>query len=79
MSHSSVFERYWQKANVLRWEIGVALFIKVLLLTALWFLIFRWQDRPTTKPNIADRFSLTAEHASPVILSRPLEEPHHDR
>lgn len=34
------------KPSLLRWEIGVALLIKIVLLTGLWFLIFRWQDKP---------------------------------
>ncbi|MFA5984881.1 MAG: hypothetical protein WC782_12765 [Methylococcaceae bacterium] len=46
------------KSNQLHWEIGLALLIKVLLLLGLWFLIFRWPDRPVTKPDIALRFSL---------------------
>ena|GEM_PF-754268 len=48
------------KPGLLRWEIGLALLIKILLLTALWFLIFRWQDPPASKPDIADHFALSA-------------------
>lgn len=48
------------KSSLLRWEIGLALLIKILLLTALWFLIFRWQDRPSTKPDMANHFALPA-------------------
>jgi hypothetical protein len=53
------------KPGLLRWEIGLALLIKILLLTALWFLIFRWQDRPVSKPDIADHFALSATAPSP--------------
>jgi hypothetical protein len=48
------------KANQLRWEIGAALLIKIVLLTGLWFLIFRWQDRPVGKPDMAEHFALPA-------------------
>ncbi|MFM8341481.1 MAG: cytochrome oxidase putative small subunit CydP [Methylomonas sp.] len=37
----------------LRWEISAALLVKIILLVGLWFLIFRWSDRPTTKPDVA--------------------------
>ena len=43
--------------GLLRWEIAGALMIKILLLTALWFLIFHWQEHPTSKPAMSDHFS----------------------
>lgn len=52
------------KASLLRWEIGAALLIKIVLLTGLWFLIFRWQDRPASKPDVAEHFALPAAHAA---------------
>ena len=54
------------KPSLLHWEIGIALLIKVVLLTGLWFLIFRWQDRPATKPDMAEHFALPAAHSPPV-------------
>ncbi len=54
------------KPSLLRWEIGVALLIKIVLLTGLWFLIFRWQDKPPAKPDMAQHFSLPAT-PSPTV------------
>jgi hypothetical protein len=54
--------------NKLRLEISVALLIKLLLLIALWLLIFRWQERPQTKPDIAAHFSLNTQA---VTFSNP--------
>ncbi len=51
---------------LLRWEISFALLIKVLLLIGLWFLIFRWQDRPADKPDMARHFALPASDSTPV-------------
>jgi hypothetical protein len=47
------------KAGQLRWEIGFALLIKILLLIGLWLLIFRWMDKPTAKPDIAEHLFKT--------------------
>ncbi|MDD5274336.1 MAG: hypothetical protein PHU14_16660 [Methylovulum sp.] len=55
----------------LRWELGVALLLKILLLTGLWFLLHRWPERPVVKPDIAAHFAL------PVSSSNP--ENHYDR
>jgi len=52
------------KPNILRWEIAVALAIKLILLVGLWFIIFRWQDRPATKPDIAAHFALPTAQAN---------------
>lgn len=65
------------KPGLLRWEIGIALLIKVILLTGLWFLIFRWQDKPATKPDIAAHFALPAGQAD--FSSQPQKESHHVR
>jgi len=51
------------KPSILRWEIGFALLIKILLLTVLWFLIFRWQDKPVSKPDMADHLALPTAQA----------------
>ena len=68
------------KPSLLRWEIGFAMLIKILLLIGLWFLIFRWMDKPSTKPDIAEHFALPAVPASnPDISSQPTQESHHVR
>ncbi|WP_445369372.1 cytochrome oxidase putative small subunit CydP [Methylomonas sp. BW4-1] len=59
------------KSGLLRWEIAVALLIKVILLTGLWFLIFRWQERPVAKPDIAAHFALPATPGATNPLSSP--------
>ncbi|BBL60151.1 hypothetical protein [Methylomonas koyamae] len=63
-------------AQRLRWEIGAALLLKVLLLFGLWFLIFRWQERPAGKPDIAAHFALPAAHN---FSSQPIKESDHVR
>ncbi|WP_426992428.1 hypothetical protein [Methylomonas sp. CM2] len=55
------------RAGLLRWEIGFALLIKLLFLIGLWFLLFRWLDRPAGPPDIAARLALPA--ATPATLS----------
>lgn len=69
------------KSSLLRWEIAVALLIKVILLTGLWFLIFRWQERPAVKPDIAAHFALPAApvHINPDFSSQPTQESRHVR
>lgn len=58
------------KAGLLGWEISAALLIKVVLLTGLWFLLFRWQDRPASKPDMAAHFALpSAKPAAPADFS----------
>lgn len=52
------------KSNLLRWEIMVALLIKVIFLIGLWFLIFRWLPHPVDKPDIAEHFALPAAQSS---------------
>ena len=53
----------------LRWELSLALVLKVILLFGLWLVIFRYPD---SKPqaDIADRFQL------PTLPSISLEAPH---
>lgn len=57
----------------LRWEISLALVVKVALLAGLWFLIFRWPERPAAKPDIAAHFALPApqQKASQHFSSQP--------
>jgi hypothetical protein len=68
-------------ANPLRWEIAGALLIKVVLLTGLWFLIFRWQERPAIKPDIAAHFAMPAApvQTNPDFSSQPTQESRHVR
>lgn len=63
--------------NLLRREIGLALAIKIILLTGLWFLIFRWQDHPATKPDIAAHFALPGQTAD--FSSKPVKESNYVR
>jgi hypothetical protein len=69
------------KAHLLRWEITAALAIKVLLLLGLWFLIFRFMDRPATKPDIAVHFALPVGGlpAAPDHSSQSVQESRHVR
>jgi hypothetical protein len=69
------------KSGLLRWEIAAALLIKVILLIGLWFLIFRWQERPVSKPDIAAHFALPAApaHSNPDFSSQPTQESRHVR
>jgi hypothetical protein len=59
------------KPGRLRWEIAVAMLIKIVLLFGLWFLIFRWQDRPASKPDVAEHFALPGSHATADFSSQP--------
>ena len=52
------------QTNRLRWEISLALILKVLLLTGLWFLIFRWPAKPEHPTDIAARFALPSLDSS---------------
>lgn len=63
------------KSAALRLEIGIALLIKILLLTGLWFLIFRWQDRPAGKPDIASHFDMPG-HSQAFSSPQPKESGH---
>ncbi|MEQ1622718.1 MAG: hypothetical protein ABL919_15030 [Methylococcales bacterium] len=60
MSNLSKIERSVPRAGLFRWEIGLALLLKIILLTGLWFLIFRWDGKHVEKPDVAARFSLPA-------------------
>lgn len=46
----------------LRWEIGLALAFKVLVLWALWFAVFR-HDPAASKPSVAELFTPTQASA----------------
>ena len=69
------------KSGLFCWEISMALLIKIVLLTGLWFLIFRWQDRPAVKPDIAGHILSPAVKAetSPEFFVQPPQETHHVR
>lgn len=56
------------KPGLLRWEIGIAVLLKIILLTGLWFLIFRWPDTPVSKPDVAGLFALPVTPALPIAL-----------
>ncbi|MGZ8137251.1 MAG: hypothetical protein ACXW1W_11235 [Methylococcaceae bacterium] len=77
MTNASRSNRAVPRSGLLRWEIGIALLIKIILLTGLWCLIFRWSDKPTIKPDIAQRFSLSADRIDFSSLS--LKESRHVR
>jgi len=64
-------------SGLLRWEITFALLIKILFLVGLWWLIFRWQERPIHKPDIATHFALPTALAN--VSSQAQKEPNHDR
>ena len=70
------------KPGLLRWEIGFALIIKVLLLTGLWFLIFRWPEKPVARPDIAEHLALppvVSNAPTAHLTSQPQEESRHVR
>jgi len=69
------------KPSLLRWEIGFAMLLKTLLLIGLWFLIFRWMDKPTTKPDIAEHFALPAaqQAGNPDFSFQTTQESRHVR
>lgn len=69
------------KPDRLRREIGIALLIKVTLLTGLWFLIFCWPGKPAIKPDIAAHFVQPAlpSRAIADFSSQSQKENHHVR
>lgn len=69
------------KSGLLRWELSLALVVKVLLLLGLWFLIFRWSGRPVDKPDIAAHFmqQSTPLPAQPEALFQSQQELNHVR
>jgi hypothetical protein len=79
--HQTPLESVIPKTSLLRWEIGLALLIKILLLIGLWFLIFRWMDKPATKPDIAEHFALPAaqQSSNPDFSSQLNQESRHVR
>ena len=68
-------------SNRLGWEIGIALIIKVLLLTGLWFLLFRWPGQPVSKPDIAAHFVPAIPQTQTIadFSSQPVKEFRHVR
>lgn len=64
------------KPGLLRREIGIALVIKMILLTGLWLLIFRWPDKPAAPPDIAARFALPGVPApiNHAVPTQPVKE-----
>lgn len=65
MNGSAKINRILPHPGLLRWEIGIALLIKIILLTGLWFLIFRWEGKPSpAKPDIAQHLALPAKQSS---------------
>lgn len=56
------------KPGLLRWEIGVALAIKLILLMGLWWLLFHWQNRLDAQQDIAAHLALPADN---VVSSQP--------
>ena len=69
------------RSGLLRWEIGIALLIKIALLTGLWFLIFRWPNKPVLKPDIAVHFMSPSTQAQvfPDSTSQSTKDTRHDR
>ncbi|MDD4915825.1 MAG: hypothetical protein PHW13_12405 [Methylococcales bacterium] len=69
------------KSGLFRWEIGIALLFKIVLLTGLWFLIFRWSDKPAEKPDIAAHLLSPGGQAmiSPDLFAQPQQETRHVR
>jgi hypothetical protein len=64
------------RTHLFKWEIATALLIKIALLIGLWFLIFRWMDRPNPHPDIADHMM----PATPSMnFSQLNQEPRHVR
>jgi hypothetical protein len=55
------------QSGSLRVELGWVLLLKIVLLIGLWWLIFRWMDRPTHAPDIARHFDLPALSSSQPV------------
>lgn len=62
-----LYKQLHAKHPNLRWEIGIALFIKFVLLFGLWWLIFRWLDKPVQQPDIVAHFALST---APVLSAK---------
>ena len=63
----------------LRWELGVALLIKIILITGLWFLIFRWSEKPAVKPDVAQLFAPAQQQTiEPSHFSLPETQESHN-
>jgi hypothetical protein len=67
--------------GLFKWEIGIALLIKIMLLTGLWFLIFASPNKPVAKSEIAAHFLTPVSDApvKPVYSSQSQQESSHDR
>ncbi|MCF8006973.1 MAG: hypothetical protein K9K84_06140 [Methylovulum sp.] len=52
------------QSHAFRWELSIALLIKVILLIGLWWLIFRWQDHSVQQPDISTHFALPIPQAA---------------
>ena len=63
------------KSNRLRWEISLALLLKIVLLTGLWLLIFRWYRQPDHSTDIATHLALPAQAITSISQS-PKESNH---
>ncbi len=81
MSETTDHHPVLPKASLLRWEISLALLVKCLFLIGLWFLIFRWMDRPVGKPDVAAHFALPAMPSGDPsdIFPQQKKEPSHVR
>jgi hypothetical protein len=44
------------RSNALGRQIALAMLIKIVLLTGLWYLLYRWPEKPVAKPDIAAHF-----------------------
>jgi hypothetical protein len=63
--------------GTLRFELTAALVLKVILLAALWFVIFRYGGKKAApQPDIAEQFQLPATAGSTEPPHSPLENTH---
>jgi hypothetical protein len=63
--------------GTLRFELTAALVLKVILLVALWFVIFRYGGKKAApQPDIAEQFQLPASAGPSESTHSPLENPH---
>lgn len=63
--------------ETLRFELTAALVLKVILLVALWFVIFRYGGKKAApQPDIAEQFQLPATAGPSESTHSPLENSH---